>query len=276
MPYGRRSRRAQSQLRNKCFTWNTELEFLLLGLGAFLAGLVDAVVGGGGLIQLPLLLAVFPSAPIPVLFGTNKLSSIAGTGSAVWRYTRHIDLPKIAFPAGVAALLGAWLGASAVALLPTALLKPLVLFMLLAVGSYTFLTPEFGKEQTKAVVYRAVSSVAALAGFAIGFYDGFFGPGTGSFLIFAFVRLFGLDMLHASASAKLVNLATNLAALAFFALHAGVLWKVGMLMALANIVGAQVGTHLALRHGNRFIRWLLLGVVLVLLVKLAWDMFSAH
>lgn len=249
------------------------MEYLLLGGGAFLAGLVDAVVGGGGLIQLPLLLAIFPAEPIAVLFGTNKISSIAGTGSAVWAYTRRVSLQReVVVPAALAALMGAALGASAVSFLPSSALKPLVLVLLVVVGLYTFFKPHFGTTRTEPTITRHIGFAAILVGLIIGFYDGFFGPGTGSFLIFAFVRFFGMDMLHGSATAKVVNFSTNIAALAWFLLHDGVLLGVGLMMALANVAGAQVGTHLAMKGGNRFIRWLLLAVVFVLVLKLGKDL----
>jgi len=250
-----------------------DAELLLLGGGAFIAGFVDAIVGGGGLIQLPLLLAVFPEAPIAVLFGTNKLSSVAGTLTATIHYARRIKVPlKLAVPAALAALPGAALGAAAVSFLPPATVRPLVLGLLLAVGAYTWLRPDFGRFQGHGLVRNSVRTASVLTGFGLGFYDGFFGPGTGSFLVFAFVRLFGLDMVHASASAKLVNLATNMAALAFFLLHQGVMWKVGLVMAVANVFGAQLGSHMTLKHGSGFVRWMLLAIVLVLVVKLGWDL----
>lgn len=251
------------------------MEWLLLIGGAFLAGLIDAVVGGGGLIQLPLLLAVFPSVSIPVLFGTNKLSSIAGTASAVVQYSRTVSIPlRIVLPASAAALLGAAMGAAAVSFLSTQVLKPMVLVLLLSVAAYTWFKPNFGTDSVSKGDIRWPRLIACAIGFGLGFYDGFFGPGTGSFLIFAFVRIFGMDMLRASASAKLVNLATNFAALGFFLLHDGVLWKVGLAMACANVMGAQVGARLAVRHGNAFVRQLLLFVVSVLILKLSWDLFS--
>jgi uncharacterized membrane protein YfcA len=251
------------------------MEWLILPAGAFLAGLIDAVVGGGGLIQVPLLLAVMPNVPIPILFGTNKLSSIAGTGSAAWQYSRRISIPwELAIPASTAALLGAASGAAVVSFLPATAAKPLVLLMLILVGGYTFLKRDFGNERRESLVQTHRKLWASVLGLSLGFYDGFFGPGTGSFLIFGFVRLFGMDMLHASAASKFVNLATNLAALSYFFLHEGVMWKIGLLMAIANIVGAQVGTKLAVKHGNHFIRILLLAVVSILIVKLGWDMIK--
>lgn len=250
------------------------MEWLLLIGGAFLAGLIDAVVGGGGLIQLPLLLAVFPSISIPILFGTNKLSSIAGTASAVVQYSRTVAIPfRIVGPASAAALFGAAIGAAAVSFLSAQVLKPMVLVLLLGVAAYTWFKPDFGASPAGRADIRGMRTIACGIGFCLGFYDGFFGPGTGSFLIFAFVRIFGMDMLHASASAKLVNLATNLAALLFFLCHDGVLWQVGLAMACANVAGAQVGTRLAVRHGNGFVRQLLLLVVSVLILKLSWDLF---
>jgi uncharacterized membrane protein YfcA len=248
-------------------------ELFLLGGGAFVAGFVDAVVGGGGLIQLPLLLAVFPVAPVAVLFGTNKLASIAGTFTATVHYGRRIGITcAIAVPAALAALPGAAIGAAAVSFLPSSSVRPLVLVMLVLVGLYTGLRPDFGRFQNHGLVRNSVRTASVLTGFGLGFYDGFFGPGTGSFLVFAFVRLFGLDMVQASASAKLVNLATNLAALSFFLSHQGVMWKIGLVMACTNVCGAQLGSHLTMKHGSGFVRWMLLGIVSVLVVKLSWDM----
>jgi uncharacterized protein len=251
------------------------IELAVLGSGAFAAGLIDAVVGGGGLIQIPLLLAVFPSTPIAVLFGTNKLASIVGTGGAAIHYARRLDIPKqIALPATLAALPGAALGAMAVSLLPPASVRPLVFVLLLLVGLYTFFKPDFGRLEGNGRIRHGVPWFSALLGFLLGFYDGFFGPGTGSFLIFGFVALFGLDMLHASASSKFVNLATNFAALSYFILQDSVMWKVGLVMAACNLVGGQLGARLSLRHGSRFVRLMLLVIVSVLLCKLGWDLFS--
>lgn len=253
----------------------TGFEIPILGLGAFLAGLIDAIVGGGGLIQVPLLLTVFPAVPIATLFGTNKLASISGTAGAGWHYAKTLDIPwRLALPASLAALPGSALGAAAVSLLPSASVRPLVFGLLLVVGLYTWLKPDFGQLVLKPRVIHKQGWAAALLGFLIGFYDGFFGPGTGSFLIFGMVMLFGLDMLHASASAKLVNFATNLSALIYFALTDAVLWKVGLLMGLANFAGGQLGARLSLKHGSGFVRIALLVIVAVLLAKLGRDLLN--
>jgi uncharacterized membrane protein YfcA len=244
----------------------------ILVAGSFLAGLVDAVVGGGGLILIPLLLTTFPALPIPILFGTNKVAAAVGTTSACVRYARSVAIPwKTALNAASFAFVGSWLGARAVSLLPKETMKPLVLAMLILVGIYTFIRKDFGKDSKSELTGRALILAASLVGLTIGLYDGFFGPGTGSFLIFAFIRWFGFDFLKASATAKVVNLATNLAAILFFATHDGILWKLAAMMAVANLLGALLGTHLALKHGNGFIRWLFLGVVSILVMKLGWE-----
>ena len=248
------------------------IDWFILAPAAFFAGMVDAVVGGGGLIQIPVLLSSFPQTAIPTLFGTNKVSSIAGTGAALWRYARAVRIPwRLVLPATAAALVGAWLGAAVVAWLSREAMRPLVVAMMLAVAIYTFLRKDLGQTETHEPrpgdAWRG-----ALFGLVIGLYDGFFGPGTGSFLIFGFVRLFGMDFVRASASAKVINSATNVAAIAFFASHGPILWAVGLTMAVCNLAGAQLGTHLALRHGAGFIRKAFLLVVAVLIVKQLHDL----
>lgn len=251
-----------------------DINWFLLAPAAFFAGMVDAVVGGGGLIQIPVLLSQFSQTAIPTLFGTNKVSSIAGTGASLWRYARAVPIPwAVVLPATLAALVGAWLGAAVVAWLPREAMRPLVLVLMLAVAIYTFRRKDFGHSASRELV-PADRWRGALLGLTIGFYDGFFGPGTGSFLIFGFVRLFGMDFLKASASAKVINAATNLSAIAFFASHGPILWTVGLIMAACNLAGAQVGTLLALKRGAGFVRQAFLLVVAVLIVKLAWDMLA--
>jgi uncharacterized protein len=249
-----------------------EFNWFILAPAAFFAGMVDAVVGGGGLIQIPVLLSQFTHTAIPTLFGTNKVSSIAGTGAAMWRFARAVPIPwAVVLPASAAALVGAWLGAAVVAWLPREAMRPLVLVLMLAVAVYTFRRKDFGHAATREL--RPADRWRGVAlGLVIGFYDGFFGPGTGSFLIFGFVRLFGMDFLRASASAKVINAATNLSAIAFFASHGPLLWTVGLVMAACNLAGAQVGTFLALHRGTAFVRKAFLAMVTVLIAKMAWDM----
>lgn len=250
------------------------INLILLCAAAFAAGLIDAVVGGGGLIQIPALFSVLPQAQPATLFGTNKLASIFGTSSAALRYARRIDVPwRAALPAALAAFVLSYFGAMTVALLPREWLRPLVLVLLLIVTAYTYVRKDLGAVDQRRVHGRRDMLLALLFGGVIGFYDGFFGPGTGSFLVFMFVRLFGLDFLRASASAKIVNAATNLSALLFFGAHGHVLVAIGLAMALFNIGGSLVGSHLAIRHGASFVRRVFLVVASVFILKFAWDTF---
>lgn len=246
---------------------------LLLCAFAFLAGFIDSVVGGGGLVQIPALMILLPGAPIPTLWGTNKLAAVCGTSFASYRYARHvtIDFGVIAPAAGVAFAFSI-VGSRAVTLLRPEFLRPIVLVLLIAVAMYVFFVKDLGLiHQPKHARRRAVG-IALLIGAALGFYDGFFGPGTGSFLIFAFVGIFGFDFLTASASAKLINLATNLASALYFALSGHVLYRIALPMAACNIAGAFVGTRLAILKGSRFVRLLFLVVVGALIVRLAQQL----
>lgn len=251
------------------------VEILFLCLSAFFAGLVDSVVGGGGLIQVPALFTAFPQYSPATLFGTNKLSSVFGTTVASWQYGRRVAIPwRLAIPATLAALVFSYVGAMVVSYFPPALLRPLILVLLVAVAAYTLARKDFGQVQQVSSRGNLDILLAAAVGGVMGFYDGFFGPGTGSFLIFLFVRCFGLDFLHASASAKIVNVATNVAALSFFVSHGNVVYAVALVMAVCNMAGAVFGSHLAMRHGSGFVRVAFLVVVTGLIVKFAWVTFA--
>ncbi|VVD59113.1 TSUP family transporter [Pandoraea terrigena] len=252
----------------------TLTDLLMLAGGAFLAGLVDAVVGGGGLISVPTLFAVFPNASPPLLFGTNKLAGIWGTASAALRYARGIRLRwTILLPATVAAFVFSFCGAYAVTYMPADVLRKLLPFVLAGVAIYTLRKKDFGTVHAPVRGGAGVTLMAIGVGGAIGFYDGFFGPGTGSFLVFVFVRWFGQDFVNASASAKIVNVATNLAALWLFGMGGHVAWQVGLGMAVMNVLGSQVGSRLALTYGVGFVRRMFLGVLAVLIVKTGYDAF---
>lgn len=247
---------------------------ILLCAAAFAAGLVDAVVGGGGLIQIPALFNVLPQALPATIFGTNKLASIFGTTSAALRYARRIEIPwRAALPAALAAFVLSYFGAMTVSLLPKEWLRPLVLVLLIVVTAYTYVRKDLGVIDERRVHGRRDTLLALFFGGVIGFYDGFFGPGTGSFLIFMFVRLFGMDFLRASVSAKIVNAATNLSALLYFGFHGHVLLAMAMAMAVFNIGGSLVGSYLAIRHGAGFVRRAFLAVAVVFILKFAWDTF---
>lgn len=248
--------------------------FFALALAAFFAGFVDSIVGGGGLIQLPALFTAFPSTMPATLFGTNKLASIIGTTSAAIQYGRRVTIPwRVAGPGALAALVGAWYGAKAVAYLDPVILRPLILALLVLVAVYTFMRKELGAVSNEPEHGKRSVAIAVAIGGGIGFYDGFFGPGTGSFLIFLFIRLLGMDFLRASVSAKILNVATNLAAIAYFAGNVELMWMLAAVMAASNLAGAILGSRMALKHGTGFVRKMFLGVVLVLIARLSYDTF---
>ncbi|MCW2616552.1 MAG: hypothetical protein JWN08_3546 [Frankiales bacterium] len=251
-------------------------DLLVLCLFAFLAGGLDAVVGGGGLVQLPALLVVLPGAPVVSLLGTNKLASVVGTASAAVTYNRRVavDRRTAAWMAG-AAFAGSGAGALLATQVGSDVLKPVVLVALVAVLAYTLRSPSLGEVEQLRLRAGAQRGVALVGGAAIGFYDGFVGPGTGSFLVFLLVGAVGLSFLHASATAKVVNTSTNLAALALFAAGGHVLWALGAAMAAANLAGSQVGARLAVRRGSAWVRRVFLVVVGALVVRLAYDVLSS-
>lgn len=248
------------------------MDLAFLAVMALVAGFIDAVAGGGGLVQVPALFAALPGEAPATLFGTNKGSSIFGTANAAWRYARRVGLPwDVALPAAAAAFVFSFVGATVVAWLPRDLVRPMVLVLLLAAVVYTLLKPDFGQVAGRRPPTERVRPLALVVGAVLGFYDGFFGPGAGSLLIFAFVGLFGLDFLRASSAAKVVNFSTNAAALTFFIPAGHILWVAALTMAVFNVLGAWVGARLAIRHGSGFVRWVFLTVTTVLIGKFGYD-----
>ena len=250
------------------------MEMLVVSLASMMAGFVDSIVGGGGLVLVPALFAVFPSAHPATLFGTNKGASIWGTGIATVQYSNRVRMPWHALaPAAltgfVASLAGAWL----VTVVSPEFLRKVMPLVLVLVLAYTLWKKELGKQHLPRYSGRQERLTAMAIGGVIGFYDGFFGPGTGSFFVFFLVRLLGYDFLHASACAKLLNTATNLAALVLFALKGHVWWHFALVMALANVVGSLAGTHMALKHGTGFVRGVFIVVVSALILKTSYDAF---
>ncbi|MGP4114144.1 TSUP family transporter [Streptomyces sp. 4N509B] len=243
---------------------------------AGVAGWVDAVVGGGGLLLIPTLLLAFPSLSPAVALGTNKLTAITGTAVAAVTYARRARLQtSVALPAALLAAPAAGLGALSASHVPKTWFQPVVMALLLAVAVFVALRPAFGAAQDgKAVSRRRRLLVIALAGCGIGFYDGVFGPGTGTFLILAFTGLLSLEFLQSSAMAKVVNVGTNLGALCVFALQGHVLWILGACMAICNIAGAFLGARTALSRGSGFVRVVLLVAVTGMVAKLAIDQFG--
>lgn len=238
------------------------------------AGLVDAIVGGGGLIIVPSLFGLFPQAVPATLLGTNKAAAVWGTAMATWQYGRRVQIRWSAMlPAAAAGFMGAFAGAWAVTVVSADFLRKLLPLVLLGVLVYTLAKKELGRHHKPRHEGRAEVLIASLIGALIGFYDGFFGPGTGSFFVFLFVRLLGYDFLNASASAKLLNCATNIAAIALFAAKGHVWWHFAVTLAVANIVGSLLGTHMALKHGTGFVRGIFIVVVSTLILKTGYDAF---
>ena len=251
------------------------IDVVVLGGAAFLAGLVDAVVGGGGLIQIPVLFSVFPRDVPATLLGTSKLAGIFGTSAAAVNYARRVRVAWSATaPAAVAAFALSFAGAYTVTRVPADFVRLLLPCVLVAVAVYTFRKKDFGSIHAPVHSGNAERFLAIGMGACIGFYDGFFGPGTGSFLIFLFVRFFGFDFLSASSAAKVVNVACNLSALMWFGYSGHLLWQIGLLMAVCQVAGSLVGTRLAIRHGSVFVRKLFLVVVTVLIIKTGLDAVS--
>ncbi|KJK10340.1 membrane protein [Burkholderiaceae bacterium 16] len=251
------------------------MEFAFLAVAAFLAGLIDAVAGGGGLVQIPALFSAYPNMSPATLLGTSKVASLAGTTNAALRYGRSVHIYWGAtLPTMLSAFAFSMAGAYALTLIPAEPLRKSLPFILVILLVYTVAKKNLGTEHAPSLSGGKERVAALVAGAAIGFYDGVFGPGTGSFLMIVFVRVFGYDFLHASASTKVVNLATNLAALLLLAAKGHVWWQLGLVMAVANVAGSQVGSRLALKHGSAFVRRVFIVVVAALIVKTAWDAFG--
>ncbi|MDD5031273.1 MAG: TSUP family transporter [Rhodoferax sp.] len=250
------------------------MELIIVSLASLFAGFVDAIVGGGGLILVPALFATFPSAHPATLFGTNKGASIWGTAFATWRYSRQVQMRWAALlPAALAGLAGSLGGAWLVTVVSPDFLRKVLPFVLLVVLLYTLARKELGRVHAPRYAGRPEQWIAAAMGLVIGFYDGFFGPGTGSFLVFLFVRLLGYDFLSASAAAKLINTATNASALLLFIVKGHIWWHFVLAMAVANVLGSLLGTRLALKHGTGFVRVMFMLVVTALILKTGWDAF---
>ncbi|MEY4882612.1 MAG: hypothetical protein RIS34_466 [Pseudomonadota bacterium] len=250
------------------------MELLVASLASLLAGFLDAIVGGGGLVLVPALFATFPAAPPATLLGTNKGAAIWGTGMATWQYSRRVDLRwPVLIPAAALGFAGSLAGAWVVTMVSPDFLRRALPFILLAMLLYTLANKKLGQVHTPRFSGRSELLAAGLVGVTLGFYDGFFGPGTGSLFVFLLVRWLGYDFLNASASAKVLNCATNLAALILFAAKGHVWWHFVVAMAVANVAGSLLGTHMALKHGVGFVRAVFVLVVSALILKTARDAF---
>jgi uncharacterized membrane protein YfcA len=247
---------------------------LFLLSASFLAGFVDSIAGGGGIVQLPALLIGLPNSPAAEVLGTNKLSAVFGTTTAAALYRKQIKPdPKVLIGMAIPAFFGSAVGALLASRIPTSSMRPMILVLLIAVAIYTWLKPDLGKLENLRHVPKQRIQIGALAGAVIGFYDGIFGPGTGSFLMLILVATLGYAFITASAIAKVVNVATNVGALIVFGINGAVIWQIGIIMGFANISGAIIGSRLAIRGGSTLVRKVFLLVTIVLIVRVGIATF---
>jgi uncharacterized membrane protein YfcA len=247
---------------------------LFLLAASFFAGFIDSIAGGGGLIQLPALLIGLPKSETAEVLGTNKLSAVFGTTTAAALYRKQIKPdPKILIAMGVPAFLGSAGGAVLASKIPTSSMRPMVLVLLIIVAVYTWFKPDLGKFENLRHLPKRRVQIAVLAGIVIGFYDGIFGPGTGSFLMLILVASLGYAFITASAIAKVVNVATNVGAIMVFGINGAVLWQIGIILGIANITGAVIGARLAIKGGSTLVRKVFLLVTVALIVKVGIATF---
>ena len=247
---------------------------VVLALAAFFAGFIDAIVGGGGLLQVPALFSVYPKESPATLFGINKLSAIGGTFVAATQYIKKVKLPKkLMLYAAVFSFVGSFLGAWTVTQISPDFIRKLLPFVLLLLLAFTLKNKNFGlTHQVQTQNFRSIF-FASVGAFGIGFYDGFFGPGTGAFFMFLFVRFLGFDFLHGAAATKIVNCLSNFAALALFIPTGHIHWGIALWMMIFNIAGGIIGSAFALKHGSRVVRLFFIWVVLALVLKTANDSY---
>jgi hypothetical protein len=249
-------------------------QILLLCIAAFCAGFIDAIVGGGGLVQLPASLVILNSFPVVTVIGSLKPAAFCGTLSAAIQYMRRVKIRwQLMAVACTIAFFAAYAGSAVLTLVSNSFMKPVLLIILSVVLIYTYTRKNFGQHEEKEHSAQTQMLYTCIISLVIGFYDGFIGPGAGSFLILVFIALLGFDFLHASAHAKLVNLATNLGSITLFLFKGKILWLVALPMAVSNVAGSLIGARLAIAKGNKFIRLLFLVVMTATLLRFAYDVF---
>jgi uncharacterized membrane protein YfcA len=247
---------------------------ILLCVAAFAAGFIDAIVGGGGLVQTPAGLILLPNLPVSTVIGTLKIPAFSGTTFAAYQYLKRVTMDwKLLLIMMSLALPSAFVGSTLLTYMSNDFMKPLLLFILSLLAIYTYAKKNFGQHIAKDISKRTQIWNAVLISVIVGFYDGFIGPGTGSFLVVAFIALMGFDFLHASANAKMVNLATNFGSICLFMLKGKIIWAIALPMAASNAFGGWLGAKLAITKGNSFIRIFFLVVVVGTLIRFAYDVF---
>lgn len=247
-------------------------QIILLCIAAFAAGFIDAIVGGGGLIQTPAALVLLRSYPVVTAISCTKIPSFSGTFFAALQYLKKVKINyTLTTVMCTIAFFSSFAGSELLSVVSNHYMKPVLLVILVAVAIYTYTKKDFGQHEAKDHPPQKELWYAVAISLTIGFYDGFIGPGAGSFLILAFISLLGYDFLHASAQAKLVNLATNLGSIVLFTIKGKIIWLVAIPMAACNAVGGMLGARMAIMKGNKFIRVFFLVVIIATLVRFAWD-----
>lgn len=247
---------------------------VLLCVAAFAAGFIDAVVGGGGLIQTPAGLILLPNLPVATVIGTLKIPAFSGTSFAAYQYLKKVTMNwRLLIIMVAVAIPSAFLGSNLLTYMSNDFMKPLLLFILSLLAIYTYAKKNFGQHIAKNISNRTQIFNAIMISFIVGFYDGFIGPGAGSFFVVAFIALMGFDFLHASANAKMVNLATNFGSICLFMIKGKIIWAIALPMAASNAAGGWLGAKVAITKGNGFIRIFFLVVVVATLIRFAYDVF---
>ena len=253
------------------------LTLALVCIAGFMAGFIDSIVGGGGLIQTPFFLITFPNLELPKVLGTNKISALMGTSVAAIKYSKKLKFNyQLLFIISASCFIASYLGAKLVHYLDTKTLKPLVLVILIVIAIYTFIKKDLGKQPSKELELNKQKLYGALIGLVVGFYDGFFGPGTGSFFVLGFVVILGFEFVQASAYAKVVNCVTNVSALFVFISHGNYILPIALLMGSFNMLGSYIGSHLALKNGNGFVRVIFLVIVTLMILKYGYEVFKPY
>lgn len=252
-------------------------QIVLLCLAAFCAGFIDAIAGGGGLVQLPAALVILNSFPIVSVVGSLKIPAFVGTFSATRQYLKKVNIKwSLMTVACTVAFFAAYAGSELLTQVSNSFMKPVLLVVLTAVLIYTYINKNFGQYEKKEHSSDTELIYVVAISLVVGFYDGFIGPGAGTFLILVFIALLGFDFLHASAHAKMVNLATNLGSITLFLIKGKIIWLIALPMAVSNALGSVIGAYLAIARGNKFIRIFILIIVTATLLRFAYDVFIHH
>ena len=249
-----------------------DYQLLLMCCAALLAGFVDSIVGGGGLVQVPALFILYPHFEIPRIIGTNRFSSFMGTAVAGYQYSKKVEIPwRTVIYAGIGAGIMAFLGAKISDIIDEKILKPVILVLMTVIAIYTFTKKDLGQDEKMKFELAKVPFYGLLIGSSAGFYNGFVGPGTGSLLVFGFVSIIGYGFLKASAISKIVNVIADVSSLGFFISAGYVQFEIAIPMMICNMIGAYFGSKMAILKGNEFVRNFFLIVIFALILRFGWD-----